>query len=251
MNCTVATIFVTFALGLGTLIHADDQTANAILDKAINALGGEEKLAKIETFSWKSKGNIIINGSDNNFNGRVTVEGLDRYRSEFEGEFNGETLKGVTVLKGDKGWRKFGDQLIEMDDKQVSNEKRSIYLMVVPTTLVSLKGKKFGIGSASEGKVGEKAAVAIQGTGPDGKDFTIYFDKESGLPIKLVATKVIGFVGEEFTIETTFADYKELDGIRKATKIESKRNGEKFLEAEITEFKILDKVDATTFQRPK
>jgi len=238
------------ALGLGTSVRADDEIAKATLDKAIKALGGEEKLAKVEAFTWKSKGKFIINGNDNNFSGHVTVQGFDQYRSEFEGEFNGSTVKRVTVLKGDKGWRKDGDQVTEMNEDQVANEKRFIYLMVVPTTLVALKGKNFEIGTASEEKVGEKQAVGIKGKGPDGKDFTIYFEKESGVPIKLVA-KMTGVMGEELTIETSFANYKDFDGIQKATKIESNRDGEKFLDAELTEFKIVDKVDASTFDQPK
>ena len=36
-----------------------------------------------------------------------------------------------------------------------------------------------------------KPAAALKVTGPDGKDFTLYFDKESGLPVRMVA-KVIG-----------------------------------------------------------
>lgn len=231
-------------------VEADDATAKAILDKAIKALGGEEKLAKIEAFTWKSKGHFIINGSDNKFNSQVTIQGLDQYRSEFEGIVNGNSLKGITVVKGDKGWRKSGDQLIEMNEEQVANEKRSIYLMVIPTTLVALKSKNFEIGTAPEEKVNDKPAVAIKGTGPDGKDFTIYFDTETSLPIKLVA-KMTGFVGEDFLIEWSFANYKEYDGIQKATKIEIKRDGEKFLNAEVTEFKIVDKVDAATFDEPK
>ncbi len=238
------------ASGLGTSIQADDETAKATLDKAIKALGGEEKLAKVEAFTWKSKGKFIINGSDNNFNSHVTVQGFDQYRSEFEGEFNGNAVKGVTVLKGKKGWRKFGDQLMEMDDDQVANEKRSIYLLIIPTTLVALKDKKFEISTASQEKVGDKPAVSIKVKGPDGKDFTIYFDKESSVPIKLVA-KMTGFMGEEFTMETSFANYKDFDGIQKATRIESNRDGEKFLDAELTEFKIIDKVDASTFDEPK
>ena len=55
-------------------------------------------------------------------------------------------------------------------------------------------------------------------TGPDGKDFTLCLDKESGLPVKLVA-KVLSFQGEEYTSETTYADYKDFGGIKKATKV--------------------------------
>jgi hypothetical protein len=251
MNRMIGIAFVIgLATGSASEIQANDEIAQGALDRAIKALGGEEKLAKVEAFTWKSKGDFIINGSDNKFHGHVTVQGLDQYRSEFEGNFNGNPLKGVTVLNGDKGWRKVGDQVIEMDETQVANEKRSIYLMVVPTTLVALKGKKFVLGPAGEEKVDDKLAVTVKGTGPDGKDFTLYFDKESGLPIKLIA-KMIGFKGEEFTMETSFADYKEFDGIRKATKIESKRDGEKFLDAELTEFNVVNKVDPATFDAPK
>ena len=69
----------------------------------------------------------------------ATVQGLDHFRSEFEGEFSGNKVKGVTVLNGDKGWRKFGDMVMELDNDAVANEKRTVYLMVVPTTLVPLK----------------------------------------------------------------------------------------------------------------
>ena len=57
--------------------------------------------------------------------------------------------------------------------------------------------------------------------------------------------------GEEFTQETTYKDYKDFDGIKKATKVESKRNGEDFLKSEITEFKVVDKVDPKTFAEPE
>ena len=88
-------------------------------------------------------------------------------------------------------------------------------------------------------------------TGPDGKDFTLYFDKESGLPVKLVA-KVVGFRGDEYTQETTYRDYKDFDGIKKATKIEANATARSVpVNFEITEFKVLDKVDAKTFTEPK
>jgi hypothetical protein len=236
--------------GLGNSVRAADQDAQAILDKAIKALGGEEKLGKVGAATWKAKGTITFNGNDNQFTSKATVQGLDRYRSEFEGEFDGNAVKGVTVLDGDKGWRKFGENSRTLDNDALANEKRTVYLQVIPITLVALKGKGFQVAAAGEEKAGGTPAVAIKATGPDGKDFTISFDKESGLPVKLVA-RVMGFRGEEFTQETTFGDYKDMDGIKKATKIESKRDGEKFLAQEITDFKILDKVDPETFAEPQ
>jgi hypothetical protein len=230
--------------------RADDKDPKAILDKAIKALGGEENLAKVKSATWKAKGKISFGGTDNEFSSTATAEGLDHLRSEFEGEFGGNKVKGVTVLNGDMGWRKFGDMGMELDKDGVANEKRTLYLQVIPVTVVPLKGKDFKVEAAGTEKVGDKPAAVLKVTGPDGKDFKLYFDQESGLPVKEVA-KVIGFMGEEFTQELSYAGYKDFGGIKKATKIVSKRDGEKFQEMEISDFKVLDKVDAKTFGEPK
>jgi hypothetical protein len=229
---------------------ADDKAAQAVVDKAIKALGGAEKLGAVKAFTWKAKGKISFGGNDNEFNSTATVQGLDHFRSEFEGEFGGNKFKGVTVLSGDKGWRKFGDMGMELDKDGLANEKRSVYLQVIAVTLVPLKGKDFKVEAAGTEKVGDNPATVLKVTGPDGKDFKLYFDQKSGLPVRQVA-KVIGFMGQEFTQETTFAGYKDFDGIKKATKVESKRDGEKFIEQDITEFKVVEKLDPTTFTEPK
>lgn len=244
-----AALVAVFAV-TGASVRADDQEVNAVLEKAIKAAGGEEKLGKAVAATWKAKGKMTFNDNTSDFNSQATVQGLDHFRSEFEGEFNGNAVKGVTVLAGDKAWRKFGDNLNELEGDALTNQKRTVYLQVIPGNLVGLKAKGFKVESAGEDKVGDKAATVLKVTGPDGKDFKLYFDKESGLPVKLVAT-VAGFQGNEYTQETTFGDYKDFDGLKKPTKIESKRDGQKFLEQEVTEYKVLDKVDPATFDEPK
>lgn len=238
-------------LGLGVRDGAaDDKDAQAIIAKAIKALGGEDKLSKIKGATWKAKGTITFGGNDAEFTSKATVRGLDHFRSEFEGDFGGNTVKGVTVLAKDKGWRQFGGNTDALNDDALANEKRTVYLQVVPTTLLPLKDKAFKVEAAGEKQVGGKAALGLKVTPSDNKDFLLYFDKDSGLPVLLIA-KVKGFMGDEFTQETTFSDYKEFDGIKKATKTVSKRDGEKFVESRITEFKVLDRVDAKTFEEPK
>ena len=229
---------------------ADEKEVNAILDKAIKALGGEEKLSKAKAYTMASKGTMTFMGADNEISAKTTIQGLDHARQEFEGNFGGMAVKGVTVLAGDKGWRKFADNKMELDGDQLANQKRAIYLAAIPVTIVPLKDKAFKVESAGESKVGDKPAVGLKVTPKDGKEFTIYFDKESGLPVKQVA-KVAGFMGEEFTQETTFGEYKEMDGIKKATKMSATRDGSKFMEMQVTEFKATDKLDPKTFTEPE
>jgi outer membrane lipoprotein-sorting protein len=241
-----AVLASTLSLVVTSSSQAGDSDAKSVVDKAITAVGGAEKLSKIDAFSMKTKGTVIFNGNENDTTNDVTYKGLDHYRREF----GNDQFHGVIVLDGDKGWRKVGDNSSTIEGDGVANEKRNIYLGVIPITLVALKGSGFKIEAAGEEKVGDKPAVILKVTGPDGKDFTLSFDKESGLPVKQVA-KVVGFQGQEATLETTYSDYKDFGGIKKATKIEIKRDGEKFQDLTVTEFKVLDKVESDAFAEPK
>jgi hypothetical protein len=176
----------------------------------------------------------------------MTIQGLDHVRQEFEGQFNGNTVKGVTLLAGDKGSRHFGDNNNDLDKAGVANQKQTVYLQVIPITMLPLKDKSYKLEGIAEETVDGKPQTGIKVMPADGKEFKIYFDKESGLPVRLVA-KVAGFNGMEFTQETTFSEYKEMAGIKKATKIVSKRDGQKFMDQLITEFKALDTVDPKVF----
>jgi hypothetical protein len=235
--------------GPASPIRADEKDATPILDKAIAALGGEEKLAKAATATWKGKGTITLGENETAIKTMTLIQGIDHHRAEFEMEFDGNTVKGVTVLNGNKGWRKFGDNSQDLDDEAIASEKRRSYLQASAFVL-PLKGKGFKLEAAPEEKVADKPAAVVKGTGPDGKTFTLHFDKETGLPVKLTAT-VKGFQGEDFVQETTFGDYKDFDGIKRPTKSDSKRDGNKFVTLEMTEFKVIDKPEAGSFDEPK
>jgi hypothetical protein len=230
--------------------RADDQKATSIIDAAIQALGGEAKLAKATCVSWKSKGTITFSGNDLPIKQTVTIDGLERQSGTFELEVNGESVQGMAVLNGSKGWRKFGDNLMELDDEAVATLKQGLYLQAIGATLLPIKGKGFKVETAPEEKVSGKTVDVLKGTGPDGKSFTIAFDQETHLPVRLVAT-VKGPQGQEYVQETTYSDFKDFDGIKKATKSETKRDGDPFLTSEITDFKVLEKADPTLFDEPK
>lgn len=243
--CTIIAMSLLFGLR-GSAQAADTQTT-ALLDKAIKAIGGEEALGKIKAASWKTKGTITFNGNDNAVSTEVTIQGLDHYRQVLDGEFNGNKLKVIVVLAGDKGTRHINDMDRELDKQAIANQKRTIYLSMIPVTILPLKSKDFKVEAIADDKVGDKAVAGIKVTCPDEKDFKLYFDKETGLPAKLVAT-VAGFgQGQPFTQETTFSEYKEVGGIKKATKVISKRDGEKFMEQTIADFKVLEKVEPKLF----
>src|SRR5262249_11334652 len=143
----------------------------------INALGGEAKLAKIKAFSWKSK--VAFDGAGQETDAEVIFKGLDHMRRAYS--------VNLVVVAGDKGWRKVRDTKRELTGEQIATEKRSLYVQAIPISHVPIRGTDCKYEAAGEEKVGDKPAVALRITGRDGKDFTLFFDKETGLPIKEVA----------------------------------------------------------------
>src|SRR5205085_11149538 len=125
----------------GPIRAADAQDANAVIDKAVTAMGGQEKLGKVKAASWTGKGKFTFGGNENEVSVHWVVQGLDHSRREIEGDFG----KGVTVLAGDKGWRKFGDDANPLDETGIANAKRATYLAVIPMTIVPLKDKAFKV----------------------------------------------------------------------------------------------------------
>jgi hypothetical protein len=245
MNRLLGAAFLVGLVACGSA-KADERAAKAILDKAVKAAGGEERLSKIKAFTVKGKGTIVIDGDDIPFTYQTMARGIEQYRSTYEGMAGGEKFTGATVIDGDKGWRKQNDQVEKLDGKELENEKRNAYLDVVPVLLTLLKGKGFQLDSAEE----DKATTGIRAKGPDGKAFTIRFDKESGLPARL-SGEVVAEDGDEFTEEVTFEDYREFGGIKVATRSSIKKDGERYIEIEEMEFKALDEVKPDTFAEPK
>jgi hypothetical protein len=245
MNRLLGAAFLV-VLAAGGPARADERAANAVLDKAIKAMGGEERLSKVKAITVKGKGVIVLDGDDIPFTFQTTARGIEQYRSTYEGMAGGEKFTGAIVIDGDKGWRKHNDQVEALEGKELDNEKRNAYLDVVSVLLTLLKGKGFKLDSAEE----DKTTAGIRATGPDGKEFTIRFDKSSGLPTRLRG-EVVDEDGDEFTQEMTFEDYREFDGIKVATKSIIKKDGERYIEVEGMEFKALDEVKAGTFAEPK
>ena len=248
---TSVVLAVALVIGLNSTGRAADAAdPAAVVDKAIKAMGGAEALGKVKAIAWTAKGTITINGADNPVTLKSLIRGLDESRREFEGDFDGNVIRGMTVIAGDKGWRRFGDEVNELDKETLANEKRGTYLTVIPATILPLKDPRFKLESIADATVNDKPAAGLKVTPPDGKEFQIYFDKASGLPVRQVA-KVLDYMGNEFTQETTLDEYKSTDGIQFPTKHSSKRDGEKFIDVRVEDFKVVDKVDAGAFEQPK
>jgi hypothetical protein len=227
---------------------ADDAAAaRAVIDKAVQAVGGEAKLAGAGRFTRKASGKFHGPAGPVAFTGEWTVDLPGQVREAVDSEADGMKYRAVKVIAGDKGWLRVNDSVEELDKETLAAARDEVYAAWV-TTLLPLKEKEFTLAPLGESKVGDRAAVGVKVTHADRPEVALYFDKEKGWLLRAeYAVKVRGAKARQ---EVFFDDYKDVDGLRRPMKTTVRRDGKVLVECEVKEFKALDKADPKAFEKP-
>jgi outer membrane lipoprotein-sorting protein len=237
-------ILLTLCLLLGAIrtIRADDQDARGIIAKAMQATGGEEKLAKLKAMSWTEKGTFYGMGAGVPYTGSYSAERPDKFKMEIQGVF-------TIVVNGDKGWMGANGSTQEMTKEQLDEQKQGLYAGSV-ASLVPLKDKAYKLSLLGESKVGDRSAAGVKVSRKDHYDVNLYFDKETNLLVKTVSRLKDSMSGQEVEQEATYSDFKEVEGVKVPTKVSIKRDGKQFVEAENSDMKLAEKLDDSVFAKP-
>jgi outer membrane lipoprotein-sorting protein len=148
-------------LGVFGTARADDQAdLKKLIDKGIQAAGGEANLAKFNAMTFKGKGKFYGMGEGIDYTGEWTVQQPDKLRFQFN---SGGNFTLVRVVNGDKIWMKIADQEASLvDDKdEIAEAKEAAHAGWV-ATLLPLQGKEFTFASLGEAKVDGKPAVGVR-----------------------------------------------------------------------------------------
>jgi hypothetical protein len=244
MHRSISLVVLT-ALVLTSLAWGQGVQPPAILDKAIKATGGEEKLTRLQGYAFKLKG---IHYGDNNqklpFTAIVLSQGPEKGVLLQEIEAMGGKSFDLTVINGKEGWTKTGKgeaRPLSADD--LHEEKENLYFNWIGT-LVPLKGKDFKLTPLDEIKVEGRAAAGFTVVCKGHYDVKFWFDKETGLLAK--SERKIKDGREEMV----FTTYKDVDGIKLPTKVSVKLDGQPHYEYEVTEARVQDRLDEKMFAKP-
>lgn len=230
------------------LVRAQPE-ALAIIDKAIKAHGGADKLAKMNSMKLSSKGTLEILGGSIPFTQEAMIQAPNKIKDQMQMDFMGQKIGVITVYNGEKGWINTNGQTMDMNDELLEHMKEAVYLFSI-MGFSALKEKPFELSLLGEIKVNEKPAVGVKVSNKGHKDFSIYFDKESGLMVKFEYRTRDFMAGQDVNEERFFTDYREVDGVMTAKKILIHRDGKKFLDADVLETKFVEKFDDSEFVKP-
>jgi photosynthetic reaction center cytochrome c subunit len=204
-------------------------SANQIIDKYIQAIGGAERLAGLKSFA--ATGTSVGFGG---FGGGGQVQIFAKFPDQRATiiEFPNAVGRGrsLRIYNGREGWIEtpltvLGEYQLtggELDgarlDAQLSfpgqiKQVLSNFRVSLPTTISDLPGPSSQTSEESGATPGQDRSVnVVQGSGPRGLLATLYFDRESGLLVRVVrsAKTPIGRV----PTQVDFGDYRDVGGIK-------------------------------------
>jgi hypothetical protein len=242
---------VSLALALAVTAAAagadEPADARAVINKAVETVGGAAKLAGMKTYTQKAHGRFHAPGGPVAFSGTWVVNWPDQVREEVDTESGGTKFHVIKVIAGDKGWLRVNDSLVELDRDALAGEREQVYAAHV-ATLLPLEDKDFILTPMGESKVGDRPAAGVKVAHKDHGDINLFFDKEKGWLLR--AEFRVKSPHGEATQEVLYDDYRETDGLKRPWKTTVRRDGKVLAETEVTEFKAQEKPDAKLFEKP-
>ena len=117
-------LFLPFAFFLAVSINAQEPDLKGIIRKAIDAHGGEEKLAKMKGASSKFKGTLIVNGMTLDVTGESVAKLPDKFRNTLNLNINGMAIETAQIFDGKRYWVAAAGNTQELKDEKIIKEVR-------------------------------------------------------------------------------------------------------------------------------
>ena len=224
----------------GAAVHA--QTADEIITKHIDATGGKDKLAAINSIRLENTMNVM----DNDAASTTIVLNGKGYRSE--SDFGGQKLIQVVTDKGGWAVNPFGGSAepAAMPDDQYKAGVSQLF--IVPFLNYAARGEKAEL--LGKEKVGNVDAYKLKLTSKDNVASTYYIDPATYYIVQSVRSADMG--GQMVNVTTSFSDFKKSDYgwvVPQSTQVNF---GDQFsMTAKVKKMEINVPVDAAVFEMKK
>lgn len=235
------TIFLALTAFL-PLGYANAQTADEIVSKHTEAIGGKEQLSKISSLYIESITEVMGTESET----KTTIVNGKAYRNE--SNFNGQLLVQVMTEKG--GWMinpfTGSTEPAALPEDQFKSGQDQVY---VGSPLVEYAAHGAKIELLGQEKVGEVNAHKLKYTNKDNAEMTFYIDPSTHYLVRAVNTG--NAMGQEITITTNFSDFKKTEHGIVLPHVTDIDMGQFALKVNVKKVEVNKQVDASIFEMTK
>lgn len=222
--------------------------ARAIIDKAINALGGEARLARYKARQNKTRGLLHSLGGVP-FTQEVFYQSPNQIKEVLRAGAEGKEVTITTALNGDKGWMQADGPAQPLNERVLAELKETAHLRLVCRCTV-LKDRAYQLSLLGDFPIDNRPTVGIRVSTRGYRELQLYFDKELGLLVKTERLGLNPQTGKPFREEAYYKDWKAIEGIVTPTRVVVYHDGQRFMEAEAYDIRYLEKLDDRMFAKP-
>ena len=198
-------------------------TAESVIEKYIDAIGGREKLSELEDKVMELKG--VVQGMDM----KLTI--AQKAPNKLFQELDFSVGKQTTIFNGEKGKMEGMGQVQMLEGDQLEQLKfQSSLNAFLDYAAIGVELKLAGIEN-----INKNEAYKIILTTTAGKKITHYYEKETGLKVREVSE--LSTPQGAFTQTIDMSDFREVDGYKFAFKL-AQTMGPQTINLEVTSIKV-------------
>lgn len=222
-------------------------TPQAVLDRAIAAHGGRDKLAAVRADKVKLKGTILVGSAMLPFTNEMTLQLPGQFKSVVRLDTGSATRTVVHLLDGDRASLLVDNQ--PQPAAQLAQLQQTLQLEKAMRLVPLLTDPGYTLTSLPDVRYNKLVYHGVRVQKPGAADLKLYFDQATGLLVK-TEVRLPGTAGAEVVQEAYYGDYRDHGGYVRPGKIIVYRDGKKVMDAELVEARRFDRLDPTEFSRP-
>ncbi len=247
MRTTLLSGALALLLGAGQALAQD--RPREVLERAIKAHGGLERLSRFRADRVKLKGHLLLGEKEVFFTAEAVFQMPGQYKNSLESTIDNRRYQLVEVINGDKVFITINGQPQKVEPAALSEMRQTLQIERAIRLVPLLTDQNYEVTLAGQSKVNERPVLTLKVSAKGKKDLFLSFDKDTGLLFKTEHVLTDGH-GKEVRQEGYFTDFRDFDGYRRPSRLTFFRDGKKIMEAELIEVKYLDKIDESEFARP-
>jgi hypothetical protein len=240
-------------LGLfGVFAQADaDDESRAIIQKAIQAHGGKDKLSQTKAEIVSTRGTMQIPKIGSlPLTGESYAQLPGQFKAVVRTEFQGQAIVLVQMLDGERASVSVNGIGQPVPPRLLDELKEARFAENAQTLTPLLEGKAYRVTALKEENIKGRPAVGILVQAPGHKDYRMYFDKARGLLVK-TERRALNHAMQDVLQESFWDDFKETAGITRPRRFLVTHDGQVQMQGEITEVRYADTLLADTFAGPR
>ncbi len=221
----------------------------ALIRRAIQAHGGQDKLDKLRLVREQTEGTLTVLGQKTAFTSETLRRLPGQYRHTLTAEVSGKKLNIVEVFDGKQGWIVVGGLTRGIDEKTLAGWKATAHAAhVASLTPLLAADKGYKLTALPETKVQDRPALGVKVACPEQRDVNLWFDRETGLLVKRDLRPHAGTA--DSVQEEIYSDFKDVQGLKRPARVRILINGVPHAEATIRSTSLLDRIDDKEFAKP-